>query len=109
METTEDVLEMVAERMRAMGDPMRLRLLSVLRERDATVGQLVERLGGSQQNISHHLSVLYHDGILARRRDGRNVWYSLQDETVSAVCDAVCDSVTERALGRNNVIKADFR
>ena len=99
MHVTDAVLEMVAGRMRAMGDPMRLRLLSILRDRDATVGQLVEGLATSQQNVSHHLSVLHSDGIVRRRKEGRHVWYSLHDATVSAICDAVCDSVTRRALG----------
>jgi len=106
MELNDEILKMVAERMRAMGDPMRLRLLSILRERDATVGQLVEVLGTSQQNISHHLLVLHDDGILRRRKDGRKVWYSLEDPTVSAVCDVVCDSVTRRALGFEAVATA---
>ena len=105
----DDVLALVADRMRAIGDPLRLRLLSLLRERDATVGELTALVGASQQNVSHHLAVLYRDGILTRRKEGRKVWYSLHDETVSAVCDAVCESVTRQAAGPNHVAHGGVR
>ena len=87
------LVELIARRFRAMGEPMRIRLLDRLREGEATVAELTEALGASQQNVSKHLAVLTDAGILARRKDGNRVHYRIGDEGVLAICEEVCGSV----------------
>ena len=87
------LVELIARRFRAMGEPMRIRLLDRLREGEATVAELTEALGASQQNVSKHLAVLAEAGILARRKDGNRVHYRIGDESVLAICEEVCGSV----------------
>lgn len=87
------LVELIARRFRAMGEPMRIRLLDRLREGEATVAELTEALGASQQNVSKHLAVLTDAGILARRKDGNRVHYRIADEGVLAICEEVCGSV----------------
>ncbi len=87
------LVELIARRFRAMGEPMRIRLLDRLREGEATVAELTEALGASQQNISKHLAVLTDAGILARRKEGNRVHYRIGDESVLAICEEVCGSV----------------
>ena len=95
----ETVIELIAARFRLLGEPMRVRILDQLRtDGEASVGELAERLGASQQNVSKHLGVLHDGGILERRRDGNRVLYSIADETVFAICEAVCGSL-ERRVG----------
>ena len=53
----EPLIELVAQRFRVLGEPMRIRLLDQLREGDATVGELQQALGASQQNVSKHLAI----------------------------------------------------
>lgn len=86
-------LELVAQRFRAMGEPMRLRLLMSLREREHTVTELVEEHATSQANISKHLHVLTGVGLLRRRKEGLNVFYSIADPTIFSMCDMVCGSL----------------
>ena len=87
------LVELIARRFRAMSEPMRIRLLDRLREGEATVAELTEALGASQQNVSKHLAVLTDAGILARRKDGNRVHYRIADEGVLAICEEVCGSV----------------
>ena len=87
------LVELIARRFRAMSEPMRIRLLDRLREGEATVAELTEALGASQQNVSKHLAVLTDAGILARRKDGNHVHYRIADEGVLAICEEVCGSV----------------
>jgi ArsR family transcriptional regulator len=95
----EPVVELIADRFRLLAEPMRVRLLDSLRERgEASVGELAELLGTTQQNVSKHLGVLYRGGVVARRREGNRVLYSIADETVFAICEAVCGSI-ERRIG----------
>ena len=90
------LVELIAQRFRVIGEPMRIRLLDHLREGDATVGELTEALGASQQNVSKHLGVLHQAGILARTKDGTAVRYAITDETVFALCEQVCGGLREQ-------------
>ena len=94
----EDLVELIARRFRAMGEPLRIRLLDTLREGEATVNELAERLDASQQNVSKHLALLADAGILGRRKQGTRVYYRIADESVLELCDRVCGSVEEQLL-----------
>ena len=68
----EPLIELVAQRFRVLGEPMRIKLLDRLRESDATVGELQDALGASQQNVSKHLGVLHAAGMVRRTKDGNH-------------------------------------
>ena len=69
---------------------MRITLLDTLREGEATVQELQEATGASQQNVSKHLGVLLRSGIVARRKEGNFSRYSIADEGVFDLCEQVC-------------------
>jgi DNA-binding transcriptional ArsR family regulator len=85
-----DLAEMIAARLRVIGDPTRIRILDLLRDGDLSVTQITEDLGTSQQNASKHLGVLLQAGIVARRKDGNNSIYSIADAGVYDLCEQVC-------------------
>ena len=89
----EPLVELVAQRFRVLGEPMRIKLLDRLREGDATVGELQEALGASQQNISKHLGVLHGAGMVSRTKDGNHTRYAISDPDVFDLCDQVCGGV----------------
>ena len=84
------LVELIAQRFRVIGEPMRIKLLDRLREGAATVGELREATGASQQNVSKHLGVLHQAGIVSRTKEGTAVRYAIADESVFAVCELVC-------------------
>lgn len=92
----EPLVELVAQRFRVIGEPMRIKLLDRLRDGSATVGELVEALGASQQNVSKHLGVLHQAGIVSRAKEGTSVRYAIADETVFALCEQVCGGLREQ-------------
>jgi DNA-binding transcriptional ArsR family regulator len=87
------MIELVAQRFRVLGEPMRIKLLDRLREGEATVGELQEALGASQQNVSKHLGILHAAGMVARTKDGNHSRYSISDPSVFELCDQVCGGV----------------
>jgi DNA-binding transcriptional ArsR family regulator len=101
METTirprEELLARIAERLKAMADPTRLRLLHALEGGEICVSDLAAQVGGSQANVSKHLAVLRKAGLVACRRDGMNVCYSIADRSAFEVCRTVCDALAEQA------------
>jgi DNA-binding transcriptional ArsR family regulator len=87
---SDPLVELIARRFRAMGEPMRIRILDRLRDGELSVGEIAEQLDTSQQNVSKHLAVLTDAGILARRKDGNRHCYRIADESVLGICEQVC-------------------
>ncbi len=85
-----DLAEMIAARMRVIGDPSRIRILDLLRDEELSVTELTERLGTSQQNTSKHLGMLLQAGIVSRRKEGNSSIYSIADPGVYDLCEQVC-------------------
>ena len=86
----EPLVDLIAARFRVLAEPMRIKLLDRLRDGDATVTELQEALGASQQNLSKHLGVLLNAGMVARTKQGTSSLYSIADPGVFELCDQVC-------------------
>ncbi len=89
--------ELVAARFRALGEPMRLKILERLFHSPASVGEILDSVGGTQANISKHLSVLRSGSLVARRKAGNRIVYSISDPALERICAIVCDAVTREA------------
>lgn len=100
----EDLAELIARRFRALGDPLRVRILDLLRDQELSVTALAERLDAGQQNVSKHLAVLTDSGMLARRKDGTHVYYRIADEAVFALCEQVCGSLQAQLATLNALV-----
>lgn len=79
--------DIVAKYFRGFGDATRLRILQLLREREHSVGDLVQRLGASQPKISNHLACLRWCGFVTSRREHRTVYYHVTDDRVTQMID----------------------
>ena len=87
------LVDLVAARFRLLAEPMRIKLLDRLRDGEATVGELQEALGASQQNVSKHLGVLLSAGMVARSKRGTSSVYAIADDGVFELCDLVCGGI----------------
>ncbi len=76
---------------KAFGEPTRLRILGFLTGKAMTVNDIADKVGLSQSTVSRHLAVLRDAGILTDRRDGQQVYYSLNKDTVEECCSGFCD------------------
>lgn len=83
-------IQETARMLRCLGHPVRLEILDVLERKDeCTVTEVYEALGLEQAVASQHLSLMRDTGILARRRDGVNVFYSIGDRRALKVLDCI--------------------
>lgn len=67
---------------RALADPTRREILSLLRRGERTAGDLAERFDMTKPTMSHHFAVLKEADLLFSRRDGQTIWYSLNTTVV---------------------------
>jgi ArsR family transcriptional regulator len=96
--------EEVAMRFRALSEPMRLKILRRLFRGDASVGEILEEVGGTQANVSKHLSVLHGSALVSRRKDGTRTVYRIADPTLLKICSIVCEGVERGARDRSGAI-----
>lgn len=93
---TNEAIEAIAERFKLLSEPIRLKILHLLRDGEMTVSELTSRLGITQPNASKHLRTLQEAGVLSRKQRGNLVYYSIRDESIFQLCEVVCDSLGER-------------
>jgi len=90
---TDEALELIANRFKALSDPLRLKLIVALQGGEKNVTQLVEATGKLQTNVSRQLQHLMDSGVVTRRRQGPFVYYRISDQAIFDLCQCVCGSL----------------
>lgn len=91
---TPEAAELIARRFHALSDPTRLRIIDLLRrQEEASVGEVAEAVGSSQQNVSKHLSALLAEGFVSRRKRGTSSIYRIADPGVHQICDGISSGI----------------
>lgn len=101
---TAELLDLVAERFKALSDRGRLQLLQALRPGPKTVTELVQETEMGQANVSRHLTLLHSAGFVSRERDGLFVRYELADKDVLKLCDLICGRLEAEVSVRRKLV-----
>ena len=89
-------LEMMARRFATLADPTRLEIIHCLMKRgEQNVTQIVEATGHTYPNVSKHLRHLRDAKLVARRKEGLQVFYRLEDPLIEKLCKLVCESLLD--------------
>jgi DNA-binding transcriptional ArsR family regulator len=88
-----ELLGKVVERLRALADESRIRILLRLREGECNVTSLTEELDIAQPSVSKHLAVLRQVGLVEVDRQGTAAIYRVKDDSVFEMCELVCGGV----------------
>ena len=94
-ELADEVVYDLAELFKTMGDPTRIKILYALKERELCVCDLSELLEMSASAISHQLRVLRNNKLVKYRKEGRSVYYSLDDDHVMCLFGQGLEHVLE--------------
>ncbi|MBI5103726.1 MAG: winged helix-turn-helix transcriptional regulator [Solirubrobacterales bacterium] len=92
------LVDLIAGRFRVLAEPMRIKLLDRLRDGEATVAELQEAVGASQQNVSKHLGVLLNAGMVSRTKRGTSAVYAIADHGVFELCEQVCGGLRRQIV-----------
>ena len=106
LKRTPELIGIIAERFKALGEPARLQILDALRDGEATVTELVDATGLGQANVSKHLGLLHGLGFVTRRKEGLFAYYGLADRNVFRLCDLMCARVDTETTARKRVLAA---
>jgi DNA-binding transcriptional ArsR family regulator len=90
-------IQAVAELFAILSEPTRLRILQMLQDAPASVGEIVQTLGIKQANASKQLGILLQAGVLAREKAGNSAIYSIRMPLVFDLCGLVCNGLRAEA------------
>jgi DNA-binding transcriptional ArsR family regulator len=102
---TDPAANLIAERLRVLGQPLRVKLVDRLAIRATTVQELVDALGTTQQNISQHLDVLRRAGIVARQKEGTRVRYQIADPGILPILERTEASLAGRPSAQRTALR----
>ncbi len=102
---SESVVELVTRRLALLADPTRVQLLTSLEHGESTAQALADEMPSTPQNISRHLCILYRAGIVARRREGASVYYSLVDYSACRLLDQALASISGQIDELSDLVK----
>jgi ArsR family transcriptional regulator len=104
MITDRSLFEMQAEICKTLTNPKRIEILNVLKNDEKTVTELVNALGASKANVSQHLAVMRHKGILNTRREGVNIFYRVANPKVIEACTLMKEVLFEQHVAKKKAV-----
>jgi len=102
--TDKSLFEMQAEICKTLTNPKRIEILNALKNEEKTVTELVVALGASKANVSQHLAVMRHKGILTTRREGVNIFYRVSNPKVIEACALMKEVLFEQYAAKKKGI-----
>jgi DNA-binding transcriptional ArsR family regulator len=102
--TDKSIFEMQAEICKTLTNPKRIEILNALKTDERTVTDLVNILGASKANVSQHLAVMRHKGILTTRREGVNIFYRVANPKVIEACALMKEVLFEQHAAKKKAV-----
>lgn len=101
----QEVFEEVSNYFFLLSEPTRLKILHTLCSGERPVGEIVTEIESTQANVSRQLNMLYRARVLARRKDGTQVYYRIEDKNTVDICRTVCDRMAHKVGNKNTLDK----
>ena len=90
------VFAVVARYFGVLSEPTRLKILHTICQDERSVSVIVEETGATQTNVSRHLGLMLHAGVVSRRREGNTVYYRVANPEFVEICRSACVQIASR-------------
>ena len=91
-----ELFELHAEMCKVFSNPTRLEILNLLKNKEFSVTEMIQKTKLSQANISQHLSIMKAKGIVVSRRKGKNIYYELSNPKIIKAFDIIREVLSDR-------------
>jgi len=105
LETDAKIFELHAALCETLANPVRLRILELLKEGEMSVNELASQLGIPQANVSQHLSVLRERNVLSTRRKGVSIYYRIAYPKMIRACELVREVLFEQMAESRQLVQ----
>ncbi|MDA8172235.1 MAG: metalloregulator ArsR/SmtB family transcription factor [Nitrospiraceae bacterium] len=99
------IFEIQAEICKTIASSKRLEIINALKSGEKSVTELVDILGVPKANVSQHLAMMRHKGILKTRRDGVNIYYSIAHPKVIEACNMMREVMVDMMRERKKIAR----
>ena len=96
MQLDDQAYARIAKYFQLLAEPMRLKILNGLRDGEKNVSELVALSGGTQANVSKHLTMLSTANLIKREARGTKAYYSIADQRIYELCNLVCGQIANQ-------------
>ncbi len=100
------IFEVQAEICQTLANPKRLHIISLLKDGELSVGQMMKSMGIAKANLSQHLSIMKQKGILVSRREGTVIYYRLSTPKITSACSIMRDVLIQLLEDREEFSKS---
>jgi DNA-binding transcriptional ArsR family regulator len=104
MNTDNSIYELHAEVCKALGNPLRIRIVDLLQNRELSFSDILEVTGGLKSTLSQHLSIMVSKGILHQRKKGLKAYFKLSSVKVSKACSLMREVLVENLKKQNQML-----
>jgi len=109
MRKDKTLYELQSEVCKTLASPKRIEILNALKDGEKTVSELVEILGVPKANVSQHLAVMRHKGILKSRREGINMYYGVSNMKVIEACILMKEVLVEQMKEKGKLAEIESK
>ncbi len=109
MRKDKTLYELQSEVCKTLASPKRIEILNALKEGEKTVSELVDILGVPKANVSQHLAVMRHKGILKSRREGINMYYSVSNLKVIQACILMKEVLVDQMKEKGKLAEIELK
>ena len=99
------VFKIKADFLKALARPLRLEIIEYLKDKEASVGKIVQVLGVSQSNLSRQLGTLREAGVLYARQEKTTVYYGIQDHEIYRVLRPIAEILRKRMIKSEKLLE----
>ena len=104
----EKIYELQADICKIFANAKRMEIINVLKDREVSASDLIEKIGLSKANLSQHMGVLRSKGVVLARREGVNVYYRIANPKIIQACDLMREVLLEQ-LREKGKMGSSFR
>ncbi len=109
MRKDKTLYDLQSEVCKTLASPKRIEILNALKDGEKTVSELVDILGVPKANVSQHLAVMRHKGILKSRREGINMYYSVSNMKVIEACILMKEVLVEQMKEKGKLAEIESK
>ena len=109
MRKDKTLYELQSEVCKTLASAKRIEILNALKDGEKTVSELVEILGVPKANVSQHLAVMRHKGILKSRREGINMYYSVSNLKVIQACILMKEVLVDQMKEKGKLAETELK
>lgn len=100
----DEIFELHAEICKVFSNAKRLEILSILRDKEMTASELIEKTGLNKANLSQHMNVFKTKGVVLTRRVGANIFYRISNPKIIEACDLMREVLLEQLQEKGNIV-----